>query len=103
VFIRGVYSWDDWMVVVTTSVEAGSQAGEAAEVARGLSEEQRSVMRLYTPETYAFNFHRDRVEALVDLGLLEWVPPVWGDANNWGARPLGLAVASLLRSKGGGG
>lgn len=62
-----------------------------------LTKAQREIMRSYTPETYAINFPRDRVQGLVELGLLEWLPPVWGNANNWGATPLGLAVAQHLQ------
>jgi len=37
------------------------------------------------------------VERLVKLGLLEWLPPMWGNATNWGATKLGLAVAAILK------
>jgi hypothetical protein len=70
---------------------------EAARIASKLTKAQREIMRSYTPETYAINFPRDRVQGLVQLGLLEWLPPVWGNAHNWGATLLGLAVAQHLK------
>lgn len=69
---------------------------QAAAFASRLTKPQREIMRSFTPEVYAINFPRDRVAKLVELGLLEWLPPVWGNANNWGATPLGLAVAAQL-------
>lgn len=65
-----------------------------------LTKAQRQIMRSYTRETYAINFPRDRVQGLVKFGLLEWLPPVWGNAHNWGATPLGLAVAQYLNAQG---
>lgn len=68
-----------------------------------LTKAQRQIMRSFTPETYAINFPRDRVQALVNLGYLEWLPPVWGNAHNWGATPLGLSVAQHLNQTAQGG
>lgn len=72
---------------------------DVLERAAKLTKAQRQIMCSYTPETYAINFPRDRVEGLVKLGLLEWLPPVWGNAHNWGATPLGLAVARHLNAQ----
>lgn len=71
---------------------------DAKAIAARLSRPQRDIMRSYGPEVYAINFPRDRVNGLVDLGLLEWLPPVWGNANNWGATKLGLEVAAHLKA-----
>ena len=69
---------------------------EVREAMARLTKQQRDIMSSYTPQTYAINFPRDRVKGLVDMGLLEWLPPVWGNAHNWGATPLGREVAALL-------
>ncbi len=79
--------------------EANPSPERAEEIARGLNKRQRDVMGSFRPEVYAINFHRDRVKDLVELGLLEWLPPVWGNETNWGATPLGLAVAKHLKGK----
>ena len=72
---------------------------EIVERAAKLTKAQREIMRSFTPQTYAINFPRDRVQGLVKLGLLEWLPPVWGNAHNWGATPEGLAVANYLNQQ----
>ena len=74
-------------------------ADKAAEIALGLTEAQRDVLRAYTPATYAINFPQGRVQQLVDVGMLEWTPPVWGNENNWSITPLGSAVAEILKAE----
>lgn len=63
-----------------------------------LTKAEREIMLSFTPETYAINFPRDRVKRLVKLGLLEWLPPVWGNATNWGATPQGREIIAALKA-----
>lgn len=48
-----------------------------------ITQSQKEILRMFKPNTYAINLHPQDAQPLCDLGLLEWVPPVWGSAPNY--------------------
>ena len=54
-----------------------------------LTKKQKSILAMFRPETYAICINPKEANPLVDAGLLKWMPPVWGDSNNYAITDIG--------------
>lgn len=63
-----------------------------------LSPEELSALRMFQPQTYAINLDRPVGKSLAEKGLVEWVPPVWGNSPNWAITDAGRETLTKLGS-----
>lgn len=54
-----------------------------------LTKDELASLKLFGPQTYAICLGREIGRALEAKGLVEWVPPVWGNAANWSITEVG--------------
>lgn len=48
-----------------------------------LSQDEFAHLQMFTPGVYAICLPRDIGKSLEKKGLVDWVPPVWGNDPNW--------------------
>jgi len=58
------------------------------------SEQRRALVSLNRPEVYAICLDRTVGRELENMGLAEWLPPVWGNTPHWGITDAGRALLS---------
>lgn len=60
-----------------------------------LTADQQALLEMFrNPLTYAVEMNRDAAAPLVSAGLLEWLPPMWGNTPNYGITDAGRALIS---------
>lgn len=58
-----------------------------------MTDSEMAILKMYGKDTYAINIARAAAQPMVDAGLLEWLPPVWGNSSNYGITEAGKTVA----------
>jgi len=64
-----------------------------------MTEDEQAYLEMFKPDTYAICFSNEIGRSLESQGLVEWVPPVWGNANNWRITPRGRAARRARKDK----
>jgi len=64
-----------------------------------LTKTQIGLLKLYRPETYAIHLGRDVGSELEKLGLVEWVPPVWGNSYQYRITEAGKLVVEKYKNE----